>query len=246
MLNRYNQQVQRLLRHPEKARVSKRDYSFRGLLTCQKCGCAMTPDMKKGRYLYYRCTEYKGKCKNSISEPILVSKLEDVIKQINITPEIAEELRETLHESNQDKVKFHEEAITALEREYRETRNRLNKAYEDRINGLITESFWRERPTNWNAEMIRIEGDIASHRSANTNYVELGNQIIALAQNAHAQFISQENEEKRKLLNYLVTKIEYSDGKLHPTYRKPFNILVNFSNSEIKRGRRDSNPRPHA
>ena len=206
----------------------------------------MTPDMKKGKYLYYRCTEYKGKCKNSISEPKLVAKLEEVIKQVNITPEIAEGLRETLKESNQDKVKFHEEAITTLEREYRETRNRLNKAYEDRINGLITESFWRERSTNWNAELIRIEGDIASHRSANTNYVELGNQIINLAQNAHAQFISQANEEKRKLLNYLVTRIEYGDGVLHPTYRKPFSYIAEGHQSQIWRGRRDSNSRPHA
>lgn len=37
-------------------------FAFAGLLTCGHCGCALVAELKKGRYAYYHCTGYKGKC----------------------------------------------------------------------------------------------------------------------------------------------------------------------------------------
>ena len=45
-----------------RTRHQKHDWSFRGLLTCGHCGCALTAEIKKGKYVYYHCTENKGKC----------------------------------------------------------------------------------------------------------------------------------------------------------------------------------------
>ena len=28
---------------------------------CADCGCMITPEKKKGKYVYYHCTQYKGK-----------------------------------------------------------------------------------------------------------------------------------------------------------------------------------------
>ena len=38
-----------------------------GLLTCGRpdCGCTMTAELKKGKYIYYRCTGFKGHCGNT-------------------------------------------------------------------------------------------------------------------------------------------------------------------------------------
>ena len=36
-----------------------------GLLTCGRCGCTMTADRKKGKYTYYRCTGFHGRCGNA-------------------------------------------------------------------------------------------------------------------------------------------------------------------------------------
>lgn len=35
------------------------------LLTCGRCGCAYTAEIKKERYTYYRCTSYRGACGNT-------------------------------------------------------------------------------------------------------------------------------------------------------------------------------------
>src|SRR3990167_7171549 len=36
-------------------------YLYRGLFPCADCGCMMTPEKKKGKYVYYHCTQYRGK-----------------------------------------------------------------------------------------------------------------------------------------------------------------------------------------
>jgi site-specific DNA recombinase len=47
------------------ARYPKQRHPFMGLLTCAKCGCAITAERKKGRYVYYHCTNFHGECDNS-------------------------------------------------------------------------------------------------------------------------------------------------------------------------------------
>jgi site-specific DNA recombinase len=49
-------------RYAMKHRRSKHDFAYSGLITCAHCGCAMVGEIKKGRYVYYHCTGYKGKC----------------------------------------------------------------------------------------------------------------------------------------------------------------------------------------
>ena len=38
------------------------DFSYRGLIKCGHCGCALVAEIKKGRYIYYHCTGFRGKC----------------------------------------------------------------------------------------------------------------------------------------------------------------------------------------
>ncbi|SKB74489.1 recombinase family protein [Sphingopyxis flava] len=38
------------------------DFAFRGLAKCGHCGCALVAEIKKGRYIYYHCSGYYGKC----------------------------------------------------------------------------------------------------------------------------------------------------------------------------------------
>jgi hypothetical protein len=43
-------------------RKVKHDFAFSGLISCGHCGCSLVGEIKKGRYVYYHCTGYKGKC----------------------------------------------------------------------------------------------------------------------------------------------------------------------------------------
>jgi len=37
-------------------------FVFKGLITCNNCGCIITPEIKKKIYIYYSCSNAKGNC----------------------------------------------------------------------------------------------------------------------------------------------------------------------------------------
>jgi len=43
------------------ARFIKHDHTYRGVITCYRCGCTLSGDIKKKKYTYYSCTMFKGK-----------------------------------------------------------------------------------------------------------------------------------------------------------------------------------------
>jgi site-specific DNA recombinase len=45
-----------------KPRAQTRNFTLSGFITCAKCECAITAEIKKGKYIYYHCTNGKGIC----------------------------------------------------------------------------------------------------------------------------------------------------------------------------------------
>ena len=43
-------------------RATTHRFPYTGLLRCAACGCAITAEIKKDRYIYYHCTFDKGSC----------------------------------------------------------------------------------------------------------------------------------------------------------------------------------------
>jgi hypothetical protein len=50
------------VRSSKRHRKGKHDFPFSGLISCGHCGCSLVGDIKKGKYIYYRCTGHRGKC----------------------------------------------------------------------------------------------------------------------------------------------------------------------------------------
>jgi hypothetical protein len=62
------EQVQAILdgRGAKKIRKMKEQFAFSGLITCGHCGCAMLGEIKKGRYIYYHCSGFKGEVPGAV------------------------------------------------------------------------------------------------------------------------------------------------------------------------------------
>ena len=58
------EQVQQVFQGRHRPRKRKYEFAFTGLLRCAYDDCAVTAEMKKNKYTYYRCTGYRGKCEN--------------------------------------------------------------------------------------------------------------------------------------------------------------------------------------
>jgi site-specific DNA recombinase len=56
------EQTQEAFRKTNHPKQTKREFPFVGMLTCAFCGCAITAEIKKGKYIYRHCTGNHGPC----------------------------------------------------------------------------------------------------------------------------------------------------------------------------------------
>jgi len=131
--------------------------------------------------------------------------------------------------------------------------------YVDKLDGRIQASFFDRKAAEWRGEQERIELAIQQHRNADRSYVDEGVRLLELASRAGELFRSQESAEKRELLRYVLSNSSWKDGQLTPTFRQPFDLILDqalkvraaedlprtpagiAAKSEIWRGRRDLN-----
>lgn len=239
--------VQRALRIDGKPKTRKPCFAFTGLLKCSRCGCQITAEIKKGRYVYYHCTGSKGKCDQPyMREEVLDNLLADILLGIRINNEIADWIVTALKESRQDEKAFKESELKRLGSRHENLQQRLDKAYEDRLDGVIDERYWTDVSARWRCEQDQIQQQIEKLKTAERNYVDEGSRIIELAQRAYSLYKVQEPQEKRKLLDCVLSNCSMDGLTLYPTYKKPFDLLAKGLQTQNKYPRQDSNLLPSA
>lgn len=99
-------------RGSKKTHRVKERFAFTDLISCGHCGCAMVREIKKGRYVYYHCTGYKGKCPEPYTrEEVLEAKFAELLDRISFAPEVLGWVTTALRESHLDEKKFHDQAL---------------------------------------------------------------------------------------------------------------------------------------
>jgi hypothetical protein len=232
-------------------RYIKHRFAYTGLLTCGACGCAITAERRKGRYVYYHCRGYRGPCKSGyVREEVPTTLFADVVGRIQLTAEQAEWITTALRESQADKEREHHRALLVQQQQFQRVQQMLDRAYEDRLAGTISEDLWLRRSREWELELSRLRTDLERRETAGARYMLLGSQILELARGAKSLFLRQDPAEQRRLLKTLLSNCSLKAGSLCPAYRKPFDALVCGNETGNWLGGRDSNPdnvvrRPH-
>ena len=133
---------------------------------------------------------------------------------------------EALRESHADERRFHDEAISRLNADHLRVQTRLDVLYEDKLDGRIDVAFFDRKARDWRAQQNRLLADIGDHQNANQSYMEEGVRILELAVRASELFERQPAEEKRRLLNCVLSNSSWKEGKLTAQFRQPFDMLV--------------------
>jgi site-specific DNA recombinase len=223
------QQVQDVLdgRHAKRPKKRTHEFAFSGLITCGHCGCAMVGEIKKGRYVYYHCTGYKGKCPEPYTrEEVLEKGFTNVLQGISFSTEVLAWVTTALRESHLDEKQFHDEAISKLQREHGRLQDRIDAMYTDKLDGRIDNVFFDRKAGEVRDEQCRITRDIEAHQTANRSYIEEGIRLLELSQRAAELFESQPASEKRKLLDFVLSNSRWKGGKLEAEYRQPFDLIA--------------------
>ena len=214
-------------RRTRKRRRTKRSFAFSRLISCGHCGCALAGEIKKGRYVYYRCTHYHGKCPEKyVREEVLEEKFTEILRSLRFDDEILAWVRDALLDSHVEEEKFHREAVTRLQEEYNRLQRRIDAMYVDKLDGKVGERFYDQKSAEWREEQRAIELSMVQHRTANESYMEEGVALLELANRAADLFEKQPASEKRRLLDFVLSNSTWADGELTPEFRQPFDMIA--------------------
>ncbi|MBI4871321.1 MAG: recombinase family protein [Candidatus Riflebacteria bacterium] len=219
-------------RHRGERQWAKHDFAFSGLIQCGHCGCALVGDVKKGKYVYYRCSGNKQKCPEPyVRQEVLEAQYAEVIKGLTFDQEILDWLRVALRESHQDEKRLHDEAVARLQAQQARLQNRIDAMYVDKLDGKIDAAFFDKKATEWRREQEQVVRAISDHMTANQNYLDEGVLLLELAQKAHQLFIQQIPSEKRRLLDFVCSNSTWANGALTVSYRKPFSLIASAASA---------------
>ncbi len=240
-------QVQAVIQGKTKPKYQKREFAFRGLLTCAYDKCLVTAEIKKGKYTYYRCTGSRGKCELPyIREEDLGIRLGQVLKDIHVPGYVLSQLEESLLSDKGRETAVKQEQQDRLQQRLALVRSRLDRAYLDKLDGKITEELWSRKSADWNAEEQQLQMAIRGLSDIKPERMLDAVRILELANKAYFLYVKQTPAEKAKLLNIVLSNCSIDATSIYPTYRKPFDVIFAKAQNEGWRARRDSNPRPSA
>ena len=170
-------------------------FPYRGLIKCADCGCLITPERKikkSGKvYHYYHCTQYNGKHGAEwLTEDDLTKQFVSVFDKLQMPQDVVEDIASSLKSSHKDKSEFHQSLLNRYQSEYKKYENRIERAWEDKIDGSITESYYEKKRKEYRAKQKAINKKIEKLQFADEEYYITSSYLLKLAENAGRLFES--------------------------------------------------------
>ena len=238
--------VQAILDGHNKPRYQKHDIAFRGLLTCAHDDCTVTAEVKKGKYVYYRCSGYRGKCElPRFREEEISNRLGEILKNIHIPDNVLQRIQESLKSEQVRMRKQSAQQQQDLEQRLASVQRLLDQAYIDKLEGKIPEDFWERKSADWRTQeqQIKMALDALKEQSGTDRLLDV-NRILELANRAYFLYFTKKPPEQAQLLRKVLLNCSIDGVSLTPTYRKPFDMIFKRARTEEWSGREDLNLRP--
>ena len=132
-----------------------------------------------------------------------------------------------MREIQGDKEKFVRITTMRLQQQQLVIGAKLDRAYDDRLSGRISDELWNKKSAELEDELQRVRGEMARHERASHDYESTGVQILELAQSAYSVYVTRNPQEQATLAKKLLSNCTFDSGTLTATYVKPFDLFAN-------------------
>lgn len=218
-------------------------FTYKGIFTCGECGRTITAEIKKGKFVYYRCTKYNKKCsQKAVPEREIDTEVEKILEQIHISDAGIRFIVEALKKDAKEKRVMINDMLANYKKQQTRLRNRLDHLYEDKLDQKISEDFYTRKYNEYSLELTDVTNKIAKIDQATFNYHAFAQTILELCQKASILFKQANTKERHQMMTFLLSNSIIKDKKPLFKLKKPFDILVKHSTSKDWQGQGESNP----
>ena len=245
--------VQNVLNKKANTKKQKLHFTYRGVLKCATCGCVLTATKKKGKHIYYYCTNGKGICnehKTYLKEKDVSKKLTKMFDNVIID----EKLIEMCYQANKEKLgetdEYLEQAKQSIQNSIKQAENRKNKLLDLYLDDNLLKEVYDQKETILNNEIIQFKKDLQELKQQKQNNSEITleriKKVFLYPIQAKKQFEKENNTEKEKIVKTLLWNAQFENKKIaYFSFKEPYNILSKMGNKSdfsLMLRDRDSNP----
>ena len=222
------ERVQEILDERNHPRLQEeRNFIFSGLINCGHCGGKLVADLKKKRYVYYRCSRYKGNCKEPyVRQEALLDQFVDIVAQVSMNPTMFKWLGQALKENTDLVASEHARVLDRLRRDQDDIRERMKQLYLDHIDGKIDDDIFTRVTEDFRQDKKNLEREFERLSTADDAYIDDGIALLGIAKDARRMFAEADFAGKRNILNHILSNCIFKDQTVTATFRKPFDIIV--------------------
>lgn len=103
--------------------------------------------------IFYRCTQFRGKCSLPyIREEGLGDRLGVILRDIQIPDAVLAQIQELLLADKGREEETRTQRSRVLEQRLAQLHRRMDQAYQDKLDGKISEEFWARKSAEWQTE----------------------------------------------------------------------------------------------
>ena len=214
-------------KHPHK--YAGVPFAYRGLITCARCGHAITPESRtKGgkTYIYYHCTQYSGRHDAAyIREEDLASQFGVLLKGLTIPEDQLGKIVAVLKQSHSRETRASAERRSHVQAEYTKYEQRIEVLYEDRLDRTISKEFYAERKSQYEHAMRDLEERLKEIDETDECYYQNVAVLLELASRAAQLFNAADAGRKRELIKMLLQDCTLNEKTLVWKLKSPFHAV---------------------
>lgn len=218
-----------------KTRTHNVEFAYSGLIRCGICGCQLTAELKKGKYIYYHCTGKRGgNCKRDfIREEKIEEKFLELLNRMpRPSKEVVEQLKQANKEIWKNKCDYANNEYEALTSKIKLLKKRLDNLYIDKVDGLISNEFYIEKQNEWKTELDEKVERLNQIEHVDRTFEENLDMLFNFTRYAKKTFIESDAKKKRRILKMIGSNFVYKEKELSIELNSVFNYLLNSSFSQ--------------
>ena len=148
------------------------------------------------------------------------------LKPIRIDEEVAEWLLAAIKEFDAKRQAERKQTLARHQERQRQVQKTIDKAYDDKLSGRITEEYWVERFNRWQEDLATVRAEIKDLEGATFDSFKKADALLELCRRAPKLYELQTPEEQARLMKLVTSNFSWDGVTLTPKYKKPFDMLA--------------------
>lgn len=215
-----------------RTKYNSKPFLFKNL-KCKECGYSISFDgPKPNGTTYGKCTEYGGKHNAiTIKEQILIDQVKEVLKAIQIPKQLLPDLITEIERNHASEQEHYLKKKSILQKEYDQLDKKTLEMFEDR-------KMFKSRPEMFEKMIKKIEkrqaeimDELEDNSKGDKAFVIGASYILDVCSRAVELFEadSSELQQKRYLMDFVLTNMELEGQKLQLTLKEPFAAILSMA-----------------